>query len=110
MKLLYDQNLSPRLVDLLDHEFPNSSHIHQIGLGKSSDEEIWTYASENEFTIVTKDSDFGDLSILRGYPPKLVWVRLGNCTTLQIEELLKSNHEHIQQLVNDPDIGILSLF
>jgi len=62
------------------------------------------------YTIVTKDSDFGDLSVLRGFPPKVIWVRLGNCTTRQIEDLIRNNNEAVAVLESDLTVGLLSLF
>jgi predicted nuclease of predicted toxin-antitoxin system len=85
MKLLFDQNLSPRLINLLSDLFPDSNHVFPLGLDKSEDTAIWEHARQNNFTLVTKDADFGDLSILRGFPPKVIWIRRGNCRTSEIE-------------------------
>ena len=60
---------------------------------QASDAELWERAKEDGYTLVTKDSDYSDMSVLRGFPPKVIWIRLGNCTTGQIEELLRRNHE-----------------
>lgn len=60
--------------------------------------------------VVSKDADFSELSMFHGFPPKLLWLRLGNCTTSEIEALIRSNHEFIEQLVKDDERGILSLF
>ena len=110
MKLLFDQNLSPRLVNTLDDIFPESSHVFLLGLDHAEDVEVWSYARDRGFAIVTKDADFGELSTLRGFPPHVVWLRIGNCTTQKIEELLRSNHEKIERMVHEPAIGIVSLF
>lgn len=72
MNLLFDQNLSPRLVASLADAFPNSAHVRDVGLGRADDESVWRYAAENSLTIVSKDSDFHQLSFLRGHPPKIV--------------------------------------
>ena len=84
MKLLFDQNLSPRLVSELADIHPSSSHVFQHGLDADSDEAVWQFARTNGFCIVTKDRDFLSLSVLRGDPPKVIRLRLGNCTTRQI--------------------------
>jgi predicted nuclease of predicted toxin-antitoxin system len=84
LKLLFDENLSPRLVDLLKLSYPGSQHVHFCGLGASPDRDIWEYAKEHQFVIVSKDSDFGERSIVHGHPPKVVWLRMGNCTTDQV--------------------------
>ncbi len=109
MKLLFDQNLSPRLASNLADLFPNSSHVHPLGLDRVSDAEVWEYARENGFLVVSKDADFSELSLLYGYPPKLIWLRLGNCTTTQIATLLRSNYEAIEEMNQNSTLGVLSL-
>ena len=84
MKLLYDCNLSPALIARLRDLYPDSNHVYKLGLDQSSALEVWNYAKKESFAIVTKDSDFGDLSLLLGFPPKVVWIRRGNCTTSEI--------------------------
>jgi predicted nuclease of predicted toxin-antitoxin system len=76
VKLLFDQNLSRRLVGTLSIDYPESSHVTEVGLGTATDAEIWTYAGEHGFVIVSKDSDFRQLAFLHGPPPKAIWVRL----------------------------------
>lgn len=110
MKLLFDQNLSPRLVKLLANIFPESNHVFPLSLDEAEDTEVWQYAKENNFTLVTKDADFGDLSILRGFPPKVIWIRRGNCKTSDIENILRNNSDVIEQLVSDTKTGLLTLF
>lgn len=110
MKLLFDQNLSPRLVRLLNDLFPESDHVFPLGLDKSDDVEVWGYAKENNFYLVTKDADFGDLSVLRGFPPKVIWIRRGNCKTSDIEAILRNNFDAIEELEKDEQIGLITLF
>lgn len=74
MKLLFDQNLSPRLVNRLADLYPDSQHIFFIGLGQADDRVLWKYANQNDFTVVTRDSDFSELNVLRGFPPKVIWI------------------------------------
>lgn len=76
MKLLFDQNLSPRLVDRLSDVYPDSAHVMKVNLDRALDREIWAFAARNGYAIVTKDADFGELSVLRGSPPNVVWIRL----------------------------------
>jgi len=109
MKLLFDQNLSPRLVTRLADLFPDSDHVYPLGLDQALDIEVWNYARDNDFILVSKDADFGEMSLLHGHPPKLIWLRLGNCTTSQIERLLRLSYDAIEQMNQDPIIGILSL-
>ncbi|MBZ5546083.1 MAG: DUF5615 family PIN-like protein, partial [Acidobacteriia bacterium] len=80
MKLLFDQNLSPRLVQALASVYPDSVHVRDCGLQHADDESVWEFAGRNGFTIVSKDSDFRQRSFLFGFPPKVIWVRLGNCS------------------------------
>ncbi len=89
MKLLYDQNLSPRLVKLLDDLFPDSLHVRAVNLHTSDDSIVWGYALENHFTIVSKDVDFQQRSLLYGAPPKFIWLRLGNCSVSDSADLLR---------------------
>ena len=109
MKLLFDQNLSPRLVRRLADLFPGSSHLSLHALDTANDIAVWEFAKSNGFAIVTKDSDFSELSTLRGFTPKVVWLQIGNCTTEEIVSLLRNHHEAIQQLERDASIGVLEL-
>lgn len=109
MKLLFDHNLSPRLVKLLADIYPDSNHVYPPGLDQVSDKEIWEYARREGFLIVTKDADFSDLCMLLGFPPKIIWIRRGNCQTSAIETMLRHRHEDVETL--DKDImGVLTLF
>jgi predicted nuclease of predicted toxin-antitoxin system len=110
VKLLFDQNLSPRLVNRLADLHPGSSHVFSLGIDRGSDDEVWERARQDGYTIVTKDSDFGDLSVLRGFPPKVIWVRVGNCSTKQIEDLIRKNYEAVIIFESDQTVGLLSLF
>lgn len=109
MKLLLDENLSPRLAGRLADLFPGSRHVRDLGLLGRSDDEIWSHAAQHGFVIVSKDDDFHHLSFLRGAPPKVVNLRLGNCTTAQIESLLRARHETLLRFAADPDSGLLLL-
>ena len=110
MKLLFDQNLSPKLVELLADLYPNSNHVHQLGIDRESDEDLRDYARREDFVIVTKDSDFSDLCILLGFPPKVIWIRRGNCSTAEIESILREHRADFAALESDEIIGILTLF
>lgn len=107
MRLLFDENLSPQLAASFQHEFPGSTHVHLVGLGSALDDEVWNYARENGFTVVTKDADYHERSLIGGYPPKVVWVRLGNVTTVQIERALREQVEAIRRLGEDKELAVL---
>lgn len=78
MKLLLDENLSRRIVPMLQTDYPGSSQIALLQLAAAMDRQIWEYAKANDFVIVTRDSDFHELSTLYGSPPKIIWLKTGN--------------------------------
>jgi len=110
MKLLFDENLSRTLVDRLHDIFPDSDHVVLLGLEHAPDEEIFHYARENDFVIVTKDSDFNDLVSVSAESPGLVWIRAGNCTTSDVEHLLRKNAQQVAEVSASSIVGILMLF
>ena len=99
MKLLLDQNLPRSLLRSLSHDFPDSEHVINVGLDAVPDSEIYEFARDNGYTILSKDSDFRQLSFLLGTPPKVVWIRIGNCTAKELSALLEEN----LQLLRDFD-------
>jgi len=107
VKLLLDENLSPRLVDLLSDVYPGSEHLHAVGLGGATDDEVWVYARDHGFTIVSKDSDFADISVLRGAPPKVIWARLGNGTTASVEFLLRNSEAVVRRFLDGPETCLM---
>lgn len=108
--LLFDQNLSPYLVERLADLCPQSAHVSQLRLDTALDRVVWEYARQQDYMIVTKDADFSEMSLLLGFPPKIIWIRRGNCSTREIELLLRNNYEAIVALSDNPDTGILALF
>ena len=103
MKLLFDHNLSHKLVGRLGDAFPDSEHVRSVGLQEASDHALWEYARSKGFTIVSKDEDFHQLSFLRGPPPKVVWVKLGNCTTDDVERVLRERQSDLLEFDDDED-------
>jgi predicted nuclease of predicted toxin-antitoxin system len=81
VKLLFDENLSWHLVDLLADCYPGSSHVRSVGLERADDSTVWDYAAATGLTIVSEDSGFHQRSLLFGAPPKVVWIHIGNCST-----------------------------
>ena len=109
IRLLFDENLARRLVHALADVFPGSEHVEDaLGRG-TSDESIWTHALELGFLIVTKDEDFQRLSVWRGAPPKVVWIRLGNCSTSQIADLLRRSQALVASFLEREDETFLAL-
>lgn len=107
MKLLFDQNLSYRLVHTLREIYPDSQHVRDIGLGEAADEAVWLYAAREGFTLISKDADFHQRSFLFGHPPKVVWIRCGNCSTATIEQLLRLHHPDLIQFAANPEGAFL---
>ncbi len=108
-RLLLDQNLAASLVRRLSDLYPESAHVREMGLASADDETIWNVAAANGYVIVTKDDDFRQRSLLRGPPPYVVWVRLGNCRTAEVEALLRGRVIDVRALVADPDATLLIL-
>lgn len=109
MKLLFDQNVSPWLCRALADRFPNSVHVRDAGLREADDSVIWEYAIRHGMAIVTKDADFRQRSFLEGYPPKIIWLRLGNCSTKAIMALLRDRANDIEEFLADEAKSILAL-
>jgi predicted nuclease of predicted toxin-antitoxin system len=95
VKLLFDENLAPRLATALSDLYPGSVHVTDCGLRGATDSVVWQYALENGFVIVSKDSDFSQRSALRGGPPKVIWLRIGNCNTARAEFVLRNIVERV---------------
>jgi predicted nuclease of predicted toxin-antitoxin system len=109
VKLLFDQNLSPFLVALLADLFPGSLHVREAGLEWATDEAVWRFALDRSFAIVTKDSDFQERSQIAASVPKVVWIRRGNCSTRDIETMLRRHVASIAALEEQSEPGFLIL-
>lgn len=103
MKLLFDQNISYRIEKKFSSNYNSSKHISNLGLNNATDIEIWNFAKREQFVIVTFDSDFYDLSLINGCPPKIIWIRTGNLTTKHVFELLEEKHLLIRNFIENPD-------
>jgi len=110
VKLLFDQHLSHKLVFMLADLYPASEHVRQRGLSLADDDEIWDLAKREEFLLVTKDEDYQLLSVIRGHPPKVLWIRSGNCATELVETLLRKNVDEIRIFEADPNTGFMGLY
>jgi predicted nuclease of predicted toxin-antitoxin system len=109
VKLLLDHNLSFRLVPTLASLYPGSMHVRDLGLTTATDEVIWSYARQRGLVIVSKDSDFYHRSMVLGHPPKVVWLRVGNCTTATIQVLLQTRHADLLTFEHDLVASFLAL-
>ncbi len=109
MKLLFDENISLKLVSLVAQEFPESSHIDFLRMQGSTDSNIWEYAKAENYIIVSKDNDFRQRSFLFGFPPKVIWLSVGNCGTKYITNILLENSEQIKIFANSSVESLLVL-
>ena len=109
MRLLFDEQLSEELLKSLDDLFPNSLHVRLLGEGGAGDSTIWELAREHGCVIVTKDEDFHRLSVLHGAPPKIVWLRVGNCATGDIARLLRDRAGDIRRFGGQAEVTFLEL-
>ncbi len=110
MKLLFDQNLSYKLCHKLRDVFPGSSQARLAGLDQKDDDEIWRYARQHDFVIVTQDVDFNHRSFLYSAPPKVIWLRCGNQPTAYIEKLLRDYETEISIFLSDEQLSCLEIY
>ena len=108
-KLLFDNNISHRVLPRIADIFSDTTHVMLENLDESSDEKIWYFARTNNYTIVTKDSDFNDLAIYKGTPPKIIWIKLGNCKVIDIENILRKNVDAIKIFLDESNSAILEI-
>jgi predicted nuclease of predicted toxin-antitoxin system len=108
-RLLFDEQLAEVLVELVADVFPQSLHVRPLGAAARDDRGIWNLAKENGCVLVTKDEDFHRLSVLLGAPPKVIWIRLGNCSTADIAALLRRHAHVIGEFVDRDDVVLLEL-
>ena len=109
MKFLFDENLSPRLVRELASYWPDSNHVDTLGMRGASDQSIWDFARDHGFTIISKDDDFRSLALVRGAPPKVVWLQVGNASTSHVADVLRANAQHLMAFSLDPHGALFSL-
>jgi predicted nuclease of predicted toxin-antitoxin system len=109
VSLLLDENLSPRLLRRLSSLFPEMVHVRDVGLKQASDEVIWEWAGKKNYTIVTTDADFAELSQRLGWPPKVIHLEECDFPLRTIEELLRRNAVRISEFEKDPGTGLLSV-
>ena len=109
MKLLFDENLSPKLPQMLTTEYPGSMHVREAGLRGAEDGTVWDYAREQGFTIISKDTDFRERSFFGGFPPKVIFLDVGNAGTTMIAALLQRERQRVETLEKQEDTSFLIL-
>ena len=108
-KLLFDNNISHRVIARITDIFPSSNHVMLENLDEVSDDKVWMFARSHNYTIVTKDSDFNDMAIHKGTPPKIIWIKVGNCKVAEIENILRVNEVVIKEFLDEPIGAILEI-
>src|SRR6476620_5266546 len=109
MRLLFDQNISHRILKILSDEFIGSTTVKQEKLIDCSDKEIWDFAKKENYIIVTQDSDFNDFNSLYGFPPKVIWIRTGNMKTEELAMILKNYFSEIKDFDSNPQFGCFEI-
>ena len=109
MRILLNQHLSWKLKARLGPLFEDVLHVRDLGLSRAADQQILEWARQHAYAIVTKDSDYNDLVISGGPPPVVIWLRMGNCSTRQIEEVLIRNLSSIKILAGNSESGIIAI-
>ncbi len=109
MKLLFDENVSLKLVNLVIKEFPESNHIDFLKMQGTTDSNIWEYAKTENYIIVSKDNDFRQRSFLFGFPPKVIWLSVGNGRTKVLANLILKNSKQIITFANSSTEGLFVL-
>jgi predicted nuclease of predicted toxin-antitoxin system len=110
VRLLFDQNLSPRLAEKLGDLYPGSAHVRDYNLSCAPDNDILDLAERDGFVLVSKDSDFFDPGLIRQRSAKIVWIRRGNCSTADVEHILRRHHMDIAGLDAAGQVSLLMLF
>ena len=109
MKLLFDQNISYRILHILPKQYEHSSHIKKEGLLNEKDIKIWEFAKQNNYTIITQDADFNDLNTLYGHPPKIIWIRTGNISTIALLNILIGYNDELEKFISDKNFGCFEI-
>ena len=112
MKLLFDQNISYRILKLIKNVFPKSNQVRKLGLEDETDMTIWKFAKSKGFTIVSYDADFCDISSIKGHPPKIIWLRIGNKPTKDLAKILLRKSDLIIEFcdnIKSPDWAVLEI-
>jgi predicted nuclease of predicted toxin-antitoxin system len=109
MKLLFDENISFKLCKKLEDIYPDSTHVRFVNLENKDDSEIWQFAKDESYIIVTQDSDFNDMSILKGFPPYVVWIKMGNSFVSEIESILRTQSIRIREFFDNETIGLIEI-
>lgn len=109
MKLLLDENLSRRIVPFLQTAYPGSTQVALLNMESASDAEIWLYAKNNGFVIVSRDSDFQERSLVAGHPPQVVWLKIPNRSKTVVLNILLDHHTEIEQALFEQKLACVEI-
>lgn len=109
MKFLFDQNISFRVIQKIKDVYPGAQHVRDFNLLNVKDCAIWDFARQNTYCIVTSDADFIDFSMVKGSPPKIIWLRLGNTSTDAIATRLIAEKNRIENFLKDGQTDFLQI-
>lgn len=109
MKLLFDENVSPEMPRMLASDYPGSAHVREVGLRGAEDRQIWDYCRTQGFAIVSKDTDFRERSFVEGFPPKVIWLDVGNAGTTLIADLLRRERHRVEAFENQVEASCIIL-
>lgn len=111
MKILVDQNISFRILPLIQSEFPETLHVKTLGLTDFNDFQIFQYARQHDFVaVLSLDEDFHLIQLEHGVPPKIIWLRTGNCSTAVLSEIILTNSNTIRLFLEDNALECLEIF
>jgi predicted nuclease of predicted toxin-antitoxin system len=109
MKLLLDENLSRRLVPFLLTAYPGSTQVVLVGLEAADDVQVWQYAKANDFVIVTQDADFEELSLVKGHPPSVIWIKTTHPSRSTILKILLDQQPLIHEVLINQNQGCIEI-
>jgi len=110
MKLLIDQNISHRILSLISHAFPDVQHVREHGLSNADDYDIFMHARHHRYDAVITLDDFVRLLNTYSAPPKIIWLRTGNCSTSFLAEILINKSDSIEQFVRSEEYFLYEVF
>lgn len=110
MRLLFDQNISFRVVKQLKTTFPDVIGVRECGLFNADDYQIWEYARQNNYTVVSFDKDIPDIGSVRGFPPKIIWLRTGNLSNPSIIALFNDHADQFAAFIANEKKGCLMVY
>ena len=111
MKIIIDENISSRLISRIQYVFPDVEHVKTLGLMTVNDFTIFMFARQNAYdAILTLDEDYFNLQLTHGMPPKIIWLRVGNCSTNALAQVILNNVDTIYAFLFDPQLECLEIY